>query len=63
MTRELFPRDRSEADEDDLKLPDPSRVHSEVPTAPGPDLTPGETKDVESPPGTEDAPPPGTEDA
>ncbi|WIX74967.1 hypothetical protein QRX50_25745 [Amycolatopsis carbonis] len=52
MTRELFPRDRSEDDEDELALPDPSRVRSEVPTVPGPDLTPGETKEVEAPPGT-----------
>ncbi|MEV0067605.1 hypothetical protein [Amycolatopsis sp. NPDC050768] len=55
MTRELFPRDRSEDDEDDLTLPDPSRVRSEVPTAPGPDLTPSHTEEVEPPPGTEDA--------
>jgi hypothetical protein len=54
MTRELFPRDRSEDDEDELPLPDPNRVRSEVPTAPGPDLTPSHTKEVEPPPGTED---------
>ncbi|WP_326837150.1 hypothetical protein VSH64_19975 [Amycolatopsis rhabdoformis] len=54
MTRELFPRDHAEDDEDDLTLPDPSRVRSEVPAAPGPDLTPSLTEEVEPPPGTED---------
>ncbi|MGW4485624.1 hypothetical protein ACWEOE_17510 [Amycolatopsis sp. NPDC004368] len=57
MTRELFPRDHrdhAEDDEDDLTLPDPGHVRSEVPSAPNPDLTPSHTKDVEPPPGTDE---------
>ncbi|MFI5612934.1 hypothetical protein [Amycolatopsis sp. NPDC051903] len=56
MTREFFPRDDHPDDEDDLAgLPDPQKLRSEVATAPGPDLTPSHTKDVDAPPGTEDA--------
>jgi hypothetical protein len=52
---ELFPRDHRDDEEDDLgALPDPTRLRGDVPSVPGPDLTPASTKDVDSPPGTEE---------
>ncbi|MFD9892382.1 hypothetical protein ACFWY9_23825 [Amycolatopsis sp. NPDC059027] len=42
-----------EEDEKQPKLPDP-QLPGDVPAAPGPDLTPGRTRDVDPPPGTDE---------
>ncbi|MBB4682828.1 hypothetical protein [Amycolatopsis jiangsuensis] len=62
---DLFPRDPHDEDEDRLDpltrprrrpetpgLPATDDLTGEVPTAPGPDLTPARTEEVEPPPGT-----------
>lgn len=57
MTRALFPHDdhADEPDEDDRSaLPDPNRLRSDIATAPGPDLTPSHTPEIDAPPGTDE---------